>query len=77
MQLDVTMTAGAIDHAADMTERAAADLRRLAARMRADGDLQSAGEAASVVAQLPGQCRLDLFVVRPLRECQRALATQE
>lgn len=35
--------------------------------MRETGDLTYAGEAASTVAQVVGQCRLDLFVVRPLR----------
>jgi signal transduction histidine kinase len=60
-------TAEALEAAADRLDGAAQDVRRLAKRMRETGDLTYAGEAASVVAQVVGQCRLDLFVIRPLR----------
>ena len=60
-------TANALDAAADRLEGAASDVRRTAKRMRETGDLTYAGEAASTVAQVVGQCRLDLFVIRPLR----------
>ena len=63
----VKETADAIEVAADRVADASAALRRTAKRMRESGDLSYAGEAVSVVAQLPMQCRLDLFVIRPLR----------
>ena len=63
----VKETADAIDAAADRVADASAALRRTAKRMRESGDLSYAGEAVYVVAQLPMQCRLDLFVIRPLR----------
>lgn len=63
----VKETADVIEAAADRMASAAGDVRKIAQRMRETGDLTYAGEAISVVAQLPMQCRLDLFVVRPLR----------
>lgn len=63
----VKETADALDAAADQLVRAAEDVRRTAKRMRETGDLTYAGEAISTVAQVVGQCRLDLFVIRPLR----------
>ena len=63
----VKETADALDAAADRMTGAAEEVRRIAKRMRLSGDLTYAGEAVSVVAQLPAQCRLDLFVIRPLR----------
>ena len=63
----VKETADAIDAAADRMTSAADELRRMSKRMREMRDLSYAGEAISVVAQLPMQCRLDLFVIRPLR----------
>lgn len=60
-------TAKAIEEAADRLEEAARDVRRSAKRMVDTGDLTYAGEAASTVAHVISQCRLDLFVVRPLR----------
>lgn len=63
----VADTALALDAAADRMESAAGEVRRIARRMRDTRDMTYAGEAVSVVAQLPGQCRLDLFVIRPLR----------
>ena len=63
----VKETAEALEAAADRMESAAGEVRRIAKRMRENRDLTYAGEAISVIAQLPGQCRLDLFVVRPLR----------
>jgi hypothetical protein len=63
----VADTADALEAAADRLASAANDVRSLAKRMRATGDLTYAGEAASTVAQVVGQCRLDLFVIRPLR----------
>lgn len=64
---DTVMTVGALDGAADILERAAKDVRIQAEAMRKDGDLTRAGEAASTIAQAMAQCRLDLFVIRPLR----------
>lgn len=63
----VKETAEAIEAAADRLEGTAGDMRRIAKRMRETKDLTYAGEAISVVAAVVGQCRLDLFVVRPLR----------
>lgn len=63
----VKETSDALDMAAEQLERAAADVRRTADRMRKTRDLSYAGEAASTIAQVVGQCRLDLFVIRPLR----------
>lgn len=63
----VAATAEALEAAADRMEGAVGEVRRFAKRMRETRDMTYAGEAVSVVAQLPGQCRLDLFVVRPLR----------
>ena len=63
----VKETAEALEAAADRLEGAAQDVRRTATLMRETGDLTYAGEAISTVAQVVGQCRLDLFVVRPLR----------
>lgn len=64
---DATMTAGALDAAADRLEDAAKQVRVQAAAMRKDGDVTRAAEAAAVIAQSMAQCRLDLFVTRPLR----------
>lgn len=63
----VKETADALEAAANQLVRAAGEVRRTAKRMRETGDLTYAGEAISTVAQVVGQCRLDLFVVRPLR----------
>ncbi len=63
----VKETADAIEAAADRVADASEALRRTAKRMRESGALSDAGEAVSVVAQLPMQCRLDLFVIRPIR----------
>ncbi len=63
----VKETADAIEAAADRMQDAANCVRRIAARMRETKDLTYAGEAVSHIAQLPMQCRLDLFVIRPLR----------
>lgn len=60
-------TSKALEAAADHLDDAARDVRRIAKRMVDTGDLSYAGEAASTIAQVMGQCRLDLFVVRPLR----------
>lgn len=70
-KVDVTSTAEALDAAADNMEHAAKEVRRHAASMRAKSDLTYAAEAISVISQLPSQCRLDLFVTRPLRAIGR------
>ena len=63
----VDNTAAALEAAADRLESTAGDVRRSAKRMRETGDVTYAVEAASAVAQVVGQCRLDVFISRALR----------
>lgn len=72
---DVVMTAGALDAAADRLEDAAKQVRRNAELIRKTGDLSNAAEAAAIISQVFGQCRLDLFVMRPIRALRDKMKT--
>jgi len=48
------------------------DLTKLAERMRANVDIELAGDAANAVANLIPNLRLDLLVQRPVRAIARA-----
>lgn len=61
------LTAQIIDEAAKILRDRAAELDRIAERMRSRNDLTYAAEALSVIVQLAMQCRTDLLVTRPLR----------
>lgn len=67
MDYDIKPTLETIEQAAKRLEDAATDIRRQARYLQEDGDLTRAAEVASLIAQLPAQCRLDLLVTRPLR----------
>lgn len=60
-------TAEVIESMAARLLDGAKELERLAARMRESEDLELAGAAANVIANLMPNLRLDLLVTRPLR----------
>ena len=66
-KIDVIPTAEAIEAAAVDLRKTADSLERIAQKMRDTGDISYAGEATSILAAVPIQCRIDLFVTRPLR----------
>lgn len=60
-------TAEIIDAMASRLQDSAKQLERLANLMRETKDLDLAGDAANVIANLMPNLRLDLLVTRPLR----------
>ena len=67
-KIDVQPTAEAIKKMAETLRAAALQLDGIAERTLARGDFECVGDAASCVANLLPNLRLDLLVVRPLRE---------
>lgn len=65
--INIEPTAQTIDAMAERMRDCANDLARLAERMRANGDIELAGEAANSVANMIPSLRLDLLVQRPVR----------
>lgn len=65
---DVEQTARVIDDAAKIMRERAVALERIAANMRSRSDLTYAAEALSEIVNCPASCRVDLLIVRPLRE---------
>lgn len=66
--IDVNPTAEAIERMAENLRAAANQLDEIAARTRQKGNFEAVGDAASCAANLLPNLRLDLLVVRPLRE---------
>lgn len=66
--IDVAPTAEIIRKMAASLRVAAAELDAIATKTLADGNFERVGDAASCVANLIPNLRLDLLVVRPLRE---------
>lgn len=64
-------TAEKIDEMARVMRQYADDLDRCAKKMRERGDLTYAAEAVNVVTNCFSNLRLDLMVVRPIREYER------
>lgn len=69
--MNVEPTAQIIDNMADNLIRYAADLKRLALRMRENKDLTYTSEAINTITNCILNLRLDLLITRPLREYQR------
>ncbi|HCF4721602.1 TPA: hypothetical protein NIF38_000703 [Pseudomonas aeruginosa] len=67
-QVDVEPTAKVIDDIAEELELKVRELRRIAVELRETGNFDCAGEAAATVATLTRNMRLDLLVMRPLRQ---------
>lgn len=66
--VNVQPTAEAIEKMAENLRSAAAQLDAIAERTRQKGNFELVGDAANCVANLMPNLRLDLLVVRPLRE---------
>ena len=66
--VNVQPTAEAIEKMAENLRSAAAQLDAIAERTRQKGNFKLVGDAANCVANLMPNLRLDLLVVRPLRE---------
>ena len=69
--MNVEPTAAIVEDIADTMERYAKEMRHIAGTIRETGDLSRASEAMSAFQNMIGNCRLDLLVVRPIREIQR------
>lgn len=69
--MNVDPTARAIEDAASVLDDYAADLRRIAERMRNENDLTLAAVALSAIRNCYSNLRIDLLVVRPLREFEK------
>ena len=69
--IDVTATAEVIEEMANNMEHYAAELRRHATKMRERNEITYAAEAIATVSNAFHNLRLDLLVVRPIREFQR------
>jgi hypothetical protein len=67
MTINSVPTAEVIDAMASRLRDSAKDLERLAARMRDTNDLELAGDAVNVIANLMPNLRLDLLVTRPIK----------
>lgn len=70
-EVDIKLTAEAIDEMAESLEHYANELRRNAKSMRKHNDIAYAGEAIQTIKNCFGSLRIDLLVVRPIREFQR------
>ena len=67
MAINPAPTVEVIDAMASRLRDSAKELERLAARMRDTNDLELAGDAANVIANLLPNLRLDLLVTRPIK----------
>lgn len=72
-ELDVKMTAEAIDEMAKQFDHYAEELRTAARKMRERKDIEYASEAMHVIRSCFSNIRIDLLVVRPMRAFQRLL----
>lgn len=70
-EYNVKMTVEAIEEMADNLEHYAKEIRRHAASMRKDGDLTRAAEVAQAVKNCFANLRIDLLIIRPLRETMK------
>jgi hypothetical protein len=69
--MDIEPTAEVIDEMAETMRRFAESMSRTANKMRETGDLGYAAEALTDALACMNNMRMDLLVVRPLREFQR------
>lgn len=69
--IDVESTAQAIDDMSRRLEHTAGALRRTAELMRLRKDLNYAAEAITEFTNLVQNARLDLLVIRPIRELSK------
>lgn len=67
-QIDVEPTVEAIRKMAENLRVAALQLDAIAEHTLADGNFERVGDAANCVANLMPNLRLDLLIVRPLRQ---------
>jgi hypothetical protein len=67
MSINTVPTTEVIESMASRLQDSAKELERLAKRMRESNDLELAGDAANVIANLIPNLRLDLLVTRPLK----------
>jgi tRNA(Ser,Leu) C12 N-acetylase TAN1 len=70
IEIDLKPTAEAMENAANRMRQSADELDRLAARMQERGDLSYASVGINVIVNCLSNCRLDLFVTRPIRALQ-------
>lgn len=66
--IDVQPTAEVIEKMAENLRAAAVQLDAIAERTRQKGNFELVGDAASCIANLMPNLRLDLLITRPLRE---------
>lgn len=71
MTINVEPTASVIDEIADTLENYAMQMRRYAEQMRKRNDISYAAEAASGIGNCFNNLRIDLLVMRPIRELQK------
>lgn len=71
--INVESTAIAIDRAAIVAADLSKDLNRIAESMRKSGDLSYATEVVSAIMNSMSKFRLDLMIIRPIREYESAL----
>lgn len=69
--MDTKPTVDVILDAAETLDRAAMELRHRAERLAETGDFEMAGDCISTVTNAFNNLRLDLFVIRPIREHRR------
>lgn len=67
-QIDVKPTAEAIRKMAENLRHAAQQLDGIAEKTEANGTFEYVGDAANCIANLMPNLRLDLLIVRPLRQ---------
>lgn len=67
-QIDVEPTVDVIRKMAEKLRAAALELDAIADKTQADGNFEHVGDAATCIANLMPNMRLDLLVVRPLRQ---------
>lgn len=70
-RVDVEPTASAIELAAREMTSSSEVLMRIAAKMRERNDISYASDAMSEILTIPGRCRTDLLVTRPIRALQK------
>lgn len=67
-KIDVDPTVDAIRKMAESLRHAAMQLESIADKTEASGNFEQVGDAISCVANLVPNLRLDLLIVRPLRQ---------
>lgn len=71
MPMNGESTADHVDNMARILRRSANKLDRYAETMRDENDVTYAAEVMNEIIGLFNNLRLDLMVIRPIRECQR------